>query len=49
MANEHAEPADQTGMDFAEHERTYKLFVRLLTISAAVVAGVLVLLALIAG
>jgi hypothetical protein len=32
-----------------EHERTYKLFLKLVTFTAATVAGILVILAIIAG
>lgn len=36
-------------LDYDEHEKTFKLFVRLLTFAAAVIAGILILLAIIAG
>jgi hypothetical protein len=47
MTNDHA--GSVLNLNYDEHEKTFKLFVRLLTISAAGVAGILILLAIIAG
>ncbi|VFU08980.1 aa3-type cytochrome c oxidase subunit IV [Methylocella tundrae] len=49
MTNDHAQPISTSGLDYEEHEKTYKMFLRLLTFSGAGVAGILILLAIIAG
>jgi Bacterial aa3 type cytochrome c oxidase subunit IV len=45
MAEHNAEPAGHPDMDYAEHERTYEMFVRLLKYSAIGVIGLLAMLA----
>lgn len=45
MAEDHAHPVGQPDRDFAEHERTYHLFLQLVKYS---VIGVVALLALLA-
>jgi hypothetical protein len=46
MANPHAMPVDaQNGADFAEHEKTYQLFLTLLKFGLIGVLAVLVILA----
>ncbi len=47
MTSDHAESASTLNYD--EHEKTFKLFMRLLAYAAAGVAGILILLAIIAG
>jgi hypothetical protein len=47
MTNDHAGSA--ATLNYDEHEKTFKLFVRLLAFAAAGVAGILILLAIIAG
>jgi Bacterial aa3 type cytochrome c oxidase subunit IV len=49
MANDHAQSVDHPAMDYEEHERTYKLFLRLLKFTAIGVICILILLAFIAG
>lgn len=49
MANEHAEAVGQSALDYDEHERTFRIFLRLLGFGVAVVACILILLAIIAG
>ncbi len=49
MANDHAQPVDHLDTDYDEHEKTYKLFLRLITFSGAGIVCILILLALIAG
>jgi Bacterial aa3 type cytochrome c oxidase subunit IV len=41
MAENHAQPAGHSGMDYDEHEKTYRMFIRL--IQYAVAGSVLVL------
>jgi hypothetical protein len=45
MAENHAQPANHPAMDYAEHEKTYRLFIRAIKWT---VAAVVVLLALLA-
>jgi hypothetical protein len=40
------ETADQTGDDLAEHENTYRFFVRLVKWNVALIAAILVLMAI---
>ncbi|MEJ0092160.1 MAG: aa3-type cytochrome c oxidase subunit IV [Methylocella sp.] len=49
MANDYAQSVDHPAMDYDEHERTYKLFLRLLKFSVIGVICILILLAVIAG
>ncbi len=49
MANDHMEPAGHSALDYDEHERTFRLFVRLIAFSVAGVAAILIFLAIIAG
>jgi hypothetical protein len=49
MANDHAQSVDHPAMDYVEHERTYKLFLRLLKFTAIGVICILIFLAVIAG
>ena len=49
MANEHVEPVGQSALDYDEHERTFRIFLRLLGFGAAAVGCILILLAIIAG
>ncbi len=48
MANDHAQSVDHPAMDYDEHERTYKLFLKLLKFSAIGVVCILIILAIIA-
>jgi hypothetical protein len=48
MSTDHTQPAGHPDMDYAEHERTYQLFLRLLKFSAIGVITILILLAIIA-
>ncbi len=45
MAENHAQPADHPAMDYAEHEKTYRMFIRA---AKWTVGGVALLLALMA-
>lgn len=47
MSEDHIRPAGHPDMDYAEHERTYNLFLRLVKYSIIGVVVVLVLLAFI--
>ncbi len=47
MTDDHASSVQD--FDYAEHEQTFKLFVRLVVFAAAGVAGILIILAIIAG
>jgi hypothetical protein len=47
MTNHHAESA--SALNYDEHEKTYRLFLRLLTFAAAGAVGIMILLAIIAG
>ncbi|MGO9674813.1 MAG: aa3-type cytochrome c oxidase subunit IV [Methylocella sp.] len=47
MTNDHA--GSVATMNYDEHEKTFRLFVRLLAYGAVGVAGILILLAIIAG
>lgn len=49
MANDHAQSVGPSELDYDEHEKTYKLFLRLVTFSIVGAAGILILLAFIAG
>ena len=47
MTNDHA--GEISTLSFDEHEKTFKLFLRLLTFSGAAVVCILIILAVIAG
>ncbi|WOJ91114.1 aa3-type cytochrome c oxidase subunit IV [Methylocapsa polymorpha] len=49
MAEDHAHPAGQTDADFAEHEKTYHLFLQLVKYTVIGVAALLALLAFFLG
>jgi hypothetical protein len=45
MAENHAQPAGHSGMDYDEHEKTYRMFIRLIKYA---LAGTVVVLAFLA-
>lgn len=49
MADEHALSAGHPDMDYAEHEKTYQLFLWLLKNGAIVVVAILIILAFLWG
>jgi hypothetical protein len=49
MAENHALSDGHPAMDYAEHEKTYRLFVNLLKYAAISVVAILILLAYLAG
>jgi Bacterial aa3 type cytochrome c oxidase subunit IV len=49
MAENEAQPAGHRGMDYDEHEKTYRMFLQLIKYSVAGVAAILALLAFLWG
>lgn len=49
MSEDHADPVGHPDMDYAEHEKTYKMFLQLVKYSVIGAALILVLLAVLAG
>jgi hypothetical protein len=48
MSTDHTQPAGHPDMDYAEHERTYQIFLRLVKYTIIGVVTILILLAIIA-